>query len=95
MANVVLRIFRGDRDSGKTADYEIPLTPGHGGAGRAALRPKTPGAGSRRALELQGGQVRIVLRGSERPAAADLQDPHGFPAPRQAHHDPAHEVVSR
>ncbi len=28
MANVVLRIFRGDRDSGKTADYEIPLTPG-------------------------------------------------------------------
>jgi succinate dehydrogenase / fumarate reductase, iron-sulfur subunit len=28
MPNVVLRIFRGDRDSGQTADYEIPLTPG-------------------------------------------------------------------
>jgi succinate dehydrogenase / fumarate reductase iron-sulfur subunit len=28
MPNVVLRIFRGDRDGGQTADYEIPLTPG-------------------------------------------------------------------
>ena len=28
MPNVTLRIFRGDRESGKTADYEIPLTPG-------------------------------------------------------------------
>src|SRR4029077_11187088 len=28
MPNVTLRIFRGDRESGKTSDYEIPLTPG-------------------------------------------------------------------
>jgi succinate dehydrogenase / fumarate reductase, iron-sulfur subunit len=28
MANVTLRIFRGDRDGGKTADYEIPIAPG-------------------------------------------------------------------
>src|SRR5213595_4206595 len=28
MPNVTLRIFRGDRDGGKTADYEIPIAPG-------------------------------------------------------------------
>jgi len=28
MSDVTLRIFRGDRDGGATADYDIPLTPG-------------------------------------------------------------------
>src|SRR5436305_10678223 len=28
MPNVTLRIFRGDREGGKTADYEIPIAPG-------------------------------------------------------------------
>ena len=28
MPNVTLRIFRGDRNGGNTADHEIPLTPG-------------------------------------------------------------------
>jgi succinate dehydrogenase / fumarate reductase, iron-sulfur subunit len=28
MANVVLRIFRGNREGGNTADYEIPVAPG-------------------------------------------------------------------
>lgn len=28
MANVTLRIFRGDREGGATADYEIPVAPG-------------------------------------------------------------------
>src|SRR3982751_6962096 len=28
MPNVTLRIFRGDRNGGKTADYEIPIAPG-------------------------------------------------------------------
>ena len=28
MPNVTLRIFRGDRAGGKTADYEIPIAPG-------------------------------------------------------------------
>jgi hypothetical protein len=78
MANVVLKIFRGDRDSGKTADYEIPLTPGMVvlDALHFVQKHQAPD------LELQSGQVRLMLRRSERPAASHLQDPHGFPSPR-------------
>ncbi|PYV65580.1 MAG: succinate dehydrogenase/fumarate reductase iron-sulfur subunit, partial [Acidobacteria bacterium] len=28
MADVLLKIFRGDRDAGQTADYQVPVAPG-------------------------------------------------------------------
>ena len=55
---------------------------GHGRARRGARDPADVGAGSRRALELQGGEVRLVRRRGERQAAADVQDAARRPARR-------------
>ena len=37
--------------------------------------------------------MRFVLGGSERETATDLQNTHGFPSPRQTHHDFADEII--
>ncbi len=46
----------------------------HGGAGRHALDSGAPGRRSGGALELQGGQVRLVQRRDQWLPAADVQD---------------------
>ena len=51
---------------------------GRGGRGRARRDPPPagdPGRRPRRPVELQGRQVRVVQRGDQRPAAADVHDP--------------------
>ena len=53
---------------------------GHGRARRRARDPAHAGAGPRRALELQGREVRLVRRRGQRPAAADVQDAARPPA---------------
>ncbi len=50
---------------------------GPGGARRDPPDPGHPGPGPRLPLELQGGQVRLVQRGGQRPAAAHVHDPDG------------------
>ena len=53
---------------------------------RCSTIQRTPGAGPRRALELQGGEVRLVQRRGQRPAAADVQDAARPPAGGRAGH---------
>src|SRR5258708_5747999 len=47
-----------------------------------------------RPLELQGRQMRLVFRGSERPSQTYLQDAHGRAASRQTDHGVADEDFS-
>ena len=77
MTEATLQVFRGDREGGKACRLSRAARSGNGGAGCAALGSGAPGARSGRALELQGGQMRIVLGRGQWPAAADLQDAHG------------------
>ena len=72
-----LRIYRGDNEKGEMVDYKVPVQPGmvvldavHAVQAMHSPRP-------RRALELQGRQVRLVRRRSERQAAADVHGPDG------------------
>ena len=68
-------IWRGDGE--RRAQFEEYTTRSLRGHGRPRRRPPDPGrAGqrSRRALELQGRQVRLVLGGDQRQPAADVHD---------------------
>ena len=70
-----MRVWRGDASGGDLGDYTVR---GRGGRGRARRDPPAPGHPGRRPrgpLELQGRQVRLVQRGDQRPAAADVHDP--------------------
>src|SRR5439155_22098052 len=73
----------GDRDvqdlAGRRADRRVSRLPDRGvrGDGRARRGAPDSGAAGRRsrgAVELQGGEVRIVLGGSERAATSDVHD---------------------
>ena len=87
-----LRIYRGTRESGAMVDYTVPRRPAWSCSTRST-RAGPARAGSGRALELQGGQVRLVQRRSQRQAAADVHGPDGQVSPRRADHRPADEDV--
>ena len=55
---------------------------GRGGARHHPPPAGHPGRRSGRAVELQGGQVRLLLGGDQRPAAADVHDPDVDVRPR-------------
>ncbi len=61
MADAVLNVFRGNKDSGETVDYKVPIAPGMVVPRRAALYPGTSFTGSCGAVELQGREVRFVF----------------------------------
>ncbi len=70
-----LRVWRGDDTGGELQDFTVEVNEGevvldiiHRLPGHAGRRP-------RGALELQGRQVRSVLGGDQRPAAAAVHDP--------------------
>ena len=66
---VTLRIWRGDAQGGKFEDYTTPVTEGM--VVLDAVHQVQADAGQRPggALELQGGQVRLLLGGDQRQAA--------------------------
>ena len=75
---VTLRIWR------ERAERQVRglLHPGHGRHGRARLRAPDPGDAGQRPgvpLELQGGQVRLLLRRDQRQAPPHVHDAHGSP----------------
>ncbi len=74
---------QGERSGGglQSADHRR-----HGCARRHPLDSGASVSRPRRALELQGREVRVVLGGSERQAAADVQDAHGLAADERADH---------
>ncbi len=80
MSARALRLWRGDASGGELVDYEVEDVLGHGRARRGARGPAHPGAGPRRALELQGGEVRLMRRRGQRPPAPDVQDAARPPA---------------
>ena len=59
----------------RVQDYKTPSGRRHGGAGRRPSHPGRAGARPRRALELQGRQVRLLLGRDQRHAEADVHDP--------------------
>ena len=74
MAEATFKIWRGDVDGGEYEELPHRSLGRHGGArcgaphsGRLRSRPRP-------ALELQGGQVRFMLRRGQRHAAADVHD---------------------
>ena len=84
--NLKMRVWRGDgkrRRAGRLPGRR------RGGRGRPRRDPPVaghPGRRPRGALELQGGQVRLVQRRGQRAAAADVHDPAGRlrPGPRRS-----------
>ena len=60
---------------GALEDYVVDGRRGRGGARRHPPAAGDPGARPGRAVELQGGQVRLLLGGDQRQAAADVHDP--------------------
>ena len=68
------RIWRGADGKGEFEDYTTEVDRGHGRARRRAPDPGRAGARSRRALELQGRQVRLVLGRDQRQAEAHVHD---------------------
>ena len=93
MADAILEVFRGDQQGSKTVRYNGAHRARHGRPGRPALHSGPPGARSGGALELQGRQVRLLLGGGQRPPAPDVQDAHGCPPARPAHHRVSHEIL--
>ena len=80
------RIWRGERGKGELQGLQDRGRRGHG---RARRRPPDPGRAGQRpggALELQGGQVRLVLGRGQRHAEADVHDAAVGPAARPAGH---------
>ena len=63
-----LRIWRGDKDGGEIKDYPGRGLRGRGRARRDPPRAGHPGRRPRRAVELQGRQVRLVQRRGQRQA---------------------------
>ena len=73
MARATFRIWRGDADKGGFQDYPT----NERGHGRARCRSPDPGRAGERPgcpLELQSGQMRVVLRGDQRQSEADVHD---------------------
>ena len=58
----IFRIWRGDPAGGTFQDYVTPVEEGMVVSGRRAPCPGPAGARSCSAVELQGRQVRLVLR---------------------------------
>ena len=66
MANATFRIWRGDQGAGAISRLHHRNHGRNGGARRHAPDSGDAGVRSGRALELQGGQVRLLLRGNQR-----------------------------
>ena len=69
-ARATFRIWRGDGTGGELVDYTTDGRRGHGRARRGAPDPGRAGQRPRRALELQGRQVRLLLGRDQRHAAS-------------------------
>ena len=68
---------------------------GRGGARHHPPAAADPGGRPGRAVELQGGQMRVVLGGDQRPAAADVHDPDVDVRPGRDDHGDAAAGVPR
>ena len=82
MSTRTLQLWRGDASGGELVDYEVEAETGMVVLDAVLEIQRTPGAGPRRALELQGREVRLLQRRGQRPPAADVQDAARPPARR-------------
>ena len=64
MADATFKIFRGDRDGGELIEYNVPVAPGMVVLDALHYIQAHSAPRSRRALELQSREVRLVLGGS-------------------------------
>ena len=69
-----LRVWRGDDDGGDLQDFTVEVNEGEVVLDIIHRLQQTQARRPGRAVELQGGQVRIVLGGDQRPAAAAVHD---------------------
>ena len=69
------RVWRGDDDGGELEDYTVEVNEGEVVLDIIHRLQATQAPRPRRALELQGRQVRLVPRRDQRPAAAAVHDP--------------------
>ena len=75
MAQVQFKIWRGSNDGGELEEYATDITEGMVVLDAIHQIQAESGQRSGRTLELQGGQVRLVLGGGQRQAqAADVHD---------------------
>ena len=93
MAKRVFKVWRGDIKGGDFTQFDIEVDPGmvvldvlHRIQAQQAQRPRA-------ALELQGRQVRLVLDGDQRQAAAGVHDADEQLQRRRDHHLPAAQDV--
>ena len=82
MGQATFQIWRGDATGGEFKEYQAEVGEGmvvldavHQIQATAGQRPGLP-------LELQGGQVRLLLRRDQRQTPADVHDAHGHAAAR-------------
>ena len=68
------RVWRGDAEGGDLVDYPVEVNEGEVVLDIIHRLQQTEAQRPRRALELQGRQVRVVQCGDQRPAAADVHD---------------------
>ena len=71
-----MRVWRGDADGGDFVDYTVPVEDGEVVLDVIHRIQATQAPRPRRALELQGRQVRLVQRRGQRQAAPDVHDAH-------------------
>ena len=95
MAKRTFRIWRGDAASGEFKDYTTEVTEGMVvlDAVHQIQAEQAPDLAC--ALELQGGQVRLVLGRDQRQAAPHVHDAPVGPRPRRAGHRRADARPSR
>ena len=94
MATATFRIWRGEKGQGQFQRLHQRNLGRHGGARRRAPNPGGAGGRSGRALELQGGQMRLVLGGNQRHAQADVHDAPEYASAGSAGNDRADEGFS-
>ena len=83
---VTMRVWRGDESGGEFEDYVMPADEGEVVLDVIHRIQADPGARPGLPLELQGRQVRVVLRRDQRAAPPHVHDPHGHAARGRAGH---------
>ena len=93
MADVTMQGLARRRERRRVRRLHARAQAGRGRPRRRPPHPGDPGARSRVPLELQGGQVRLVLRGDQRQAPPHVHDADGRPSRGRAGHRHADAVL--
>ena len=75
MAKATFRIWRGEQGKGSLADYSVEVSDGMVVLDAVHQIPGDAERGSGLPVELQGGEMRVMLGGNQWHAEADVHDP--------------------